>query len=205
MNIIFLGPPGSGKGTQARKLAEEKDFLHLSTGQMLRDMQAEMPELKKIMDKGDLVDDDLLMNSLYEYLEKNNLKDKVIIDGSPRTLYQYENMIEWFKKNISPIEKVIFIKISEEEAVRRLSSRRTDKNTGIVYNLVTNPPPSGVKPEDLVQRADDNPESIKERYQVYHESTEPVVQAARKDGILHEIDGERPIDEIFEDIKALFK
>lgn len=202
--IIFLGPPGSGKGTQAKKLAKEKGFFHISMGRIFRDSKEKYPELSEIMKKGDLVPDNRLFSLLTEHILRQDHITSIILDGTPRSLDQYNLIKPWFAENDMPINMVIYIKISESEAIRRLSNRRTDPNTDITYNLVTNPPPASVDVSKLTHRADDNPESIKERFNVYHELTEPVLDKLRKEGILTEIDGERDIEEIFEDIKKLF-
>jgi len=201
MNILILGPQGSGKGTQAKLIAQRLGLTHLSTGQMLRDMAKSDPKLDALLDQGSLVDDDMLLNALFSYLQKKDLYDGLIIDGTPRTLYQYKKIVEWFKSKGQPITLAIYLDISDAEALNRLSARRQHKITGEIYNLVTNPPGSDIKEEDLMQRDDDMPEAIKKRLHAFHVQTEPIIELMEKDGILFKVDGQRPIEEIFADIK----
>lgn len=203
--ILFIGPPASGKGTQAALLAQHLGFKHISTGKMLRDMKKTNTELAEIMDSGNLVPDDLVLDALYSKLESENLFEKLILDGTPRSAYQYVKMRDWFASKGFPIDKVIYITLSEEEAVRRLSARREDKVTGATYNLLTNPPGDDVNPDNLIIREDDKPETIKNRFKVYHDQTEPMIVEMEKDGILRKFDGERDINVIFEEILEEFK
>ncbi len=201
MNILIFGPQGSGKGTQAKLIAERMGFTHLSTGQMLRDIAKNDVNLANILDQGLLVDDQMLLEYLFTYLQNNNVYDKLIIDGTPRTLYQYKEIINWFKSKGKPITLAIYLEISDAEALRRLSARRQHKITGEIYNLVTNPPSSDIKDADLIQRDDDKPESIQKRLNAFHVQTEPIVKLMQEDGILFKVDGERPIEEIYSDLK----
>ncbi len=201
MNILILGPQGSGKGTQAKLIADRLGFIHLSTGQMLRDIAKNDVNLANTLDQGLLLPDKKLLEYLFSYLEKNNLYDKLIIDGSPRTLYQYQEIIKWFKSKGKPISLAIYLDISDAEATRRLSARRQHKITGEIYNLVTNPPSSDIKETDLIQREDDMPEAIQKRLNAFHTQTEPIVKLMQADGILFKVDGERPIEEIYLDIE----
>lgn len=175
--IIFVGPPGSGKGTQAAMLAEKFGITHLSIGKMLRGMKTDNPELAEILDKGELAPDDLVLENLYKYIEENDLLGRVIIDGT-RSAYQYKKMRAWFKDKGFPIRKAVFLQISEQEAVKRLLKRR----------------------EDGKRRADDNEEAIKRRFEVFRKQTEPMIKQMKKNGILVEINGEREIGEIFKDV-----
>lgn len=200
MNIIFLGAPGSGKGTQATKLAEELSFFYLSTGQMFRDMSEKRPDIAEMMKKGLLVPDDTVITCFKEYLEEKGIFDNTVIDGTPRSVYQYNKIQSWLKKKGKKIDLAILLDISKKESIRRLSARRQDKLTGKIYNLITDPPGPKVDPDNLIQRADDKPETIQKRFEEYYEDTAPLVKVLEKDGILMKVDGERPIEIIFQDI-----
>ena len=198
MVIVFIGPPGSGKGTQAKKLADKLGFLYLSTGKMLRDRQSSRPELAEIMNRGELIPDETLMPLFLDYLEKRNAFDNLIVDGSPRSVVQYDKMQKMFRKKGSEIKWAIFLNIGKYEVVGRLSARRQDRKSGKIYNLVTNPPGPDVDIENLITRDDDKPGVIEERFEEYLNETKPLIERLRRDGILIELNGEEPIDVIFE-------
>ena len=200
MNIAISGPPASGKGTQAEMLVDKFKLHHVSTGQILRNMQAKMPELKEIMNKGLIVPDDITMSALFKHLEERKIDDNFILDGSPRTIYQYEAILKWLKGKDRIIDCMIFLEIGKETAVERISSRRQDKTTGKFYNLITNPPPASIDPNNLIIRKDDKPDVVEERFEEYQKLTLPVIERAEKEGILMKVDGERAIEVIFEDI-----
>jgi len=197
MKIIIMGPPGVGKGTQAKLLAEHLGLKHISTGDLLREEVRRGGELgksvKEYMNRGELVPDDLIIEMLKGRLDKN-----FILDGFPRTRGQAEALAE-----VTAVDHVLDIQLSAEEIVRRLSARRVCEQCGRNYNLLTSPPEvegiCDVCGGRLIQRDDDRPEVIRRRYQVYQEETAPVEEFYRKLGVLAEIDGARPIEEVFED------
>jgi adenylate kinase len=205
MNIILLGQPGSGKGTQGRLIAEKFGFHYLSTGELFREMSGKNPDVAKVLGSGRLLDDEFVLATAEEYLERQNIFDHFVLDGTPRSVNQYEMLKSWLLKKGKKIDLAIFLKISDEETIRRQSARRTDKLTGKIYNLITNPPGPEVKPDKLEQRDDDKPEAIKVRLVKYHSITEPLVEVLKKDGILVEVDGQRPIDEIFSEITKIIE
>ena len=139
------------------------------------------------------------MDLTEQFLEANGLYDKIIVDGSPRTLHQYGRLKDFFAKHGKSINCAIYINISDGEAIKRLSARRFDTKTGRIYNLITNPPGLEVDKELLMQRKDDTPEAIKVRLMV-QKVPDDLLNALKKDGILIEIDGERSIDMIFKEI-----
>lgn len=203
MNIILLGPPGSGKGTQGRLLAEKFGFYKLSSGDLLRSILPTRPDLKAIMDQGGLVPDDDLMQLVTEHLEVKGQYDNILFDGTPRTVGQYKTLSFWLERHESKIDFAIYLEISHEETIRRNSARRLDPATGIIYNLITNPPADGINQDLLVQRDDDKPEAITERLVQYDAITLPLKEVMSQDGILIEVNGERSIEEISKEITTL--
>ncbi|MBX0310543.1 MAG: adenylate kinase [Sulfurihydrogenibium sp.] len=181
--IIFLGPPGAGKGTQAQLLKERNGFIQISTGDLLREAVKNQTELgklaKKYMDEGKLVPDDLIISLIKEKLQEYANKN-IIFDGFPRTIPQAEsldNLLFQLNKNI---DAVILFKIEDEEVVKRLAGRRVCPSCGAVYHMVYNPPKideicdkCGTK---LIQRDDDKEEVIRKRLEVYHQQTKPLIE-----------------------------
>jgi adenylate kinase len=202
MNIILLGPQGSGKGTQARLLGEKFGFFYIASGDVLRSIAKTNPEIAATMKAGRLIPDEQTFNFMLDNLRENNVKDNVLFDGFPRSSVQFE----LFEKNNFPIHLVLLIRISDEEAIRRLSARRMHKTTGEIYNLITNPPPEGVKSEDLIQREDDRPEAIKTRLAIFHSVTEELISDLERSGIDYaEVDGQRPIKQIHEELVEIIE
>lgn len=201
MKIILLGPPGAGKGTQAGLLAERLGLEHISTGDLLREEVRKRTELgrkaKGYMDRGELVPDDLIIEML-----KGRLNGNFILDGFPRNLRQAEALCE-----ITAVDRVLDLELTEDEVVRRLSARRVCERCGRNYNLRTNPPKiAGVCDAcggRLIQREDDKPEVIRRRFRVYEEETAPVKEFYRRLGVLAEVDGARPIAEVFQEALQL--
>ncbi len=203
--IIFLGPPGAGKGTQAEFLKRDYGFVQVSTGDILREAVKNGTELgkraKQYMDEGKLVPDDIIIGIIKEKL--NELKDRnVILDGFPRTIPQAESLDKMLQEEGKQVDAVILFKIDDKEVIRRLSGRRIDPKTGKVYHIEFNPPPEGV---EVIQRDDDKEEVIKKRLEVYHEQTEPLVEYYKKQNKLFEIDASKPVEEVYNQIKNVLK
>lgn len=212
MNIAILGPQGSGKGTQADLLSERKGFIHVETGKLLRKIaESNLPlsqEIRGIMIRGELVADHILEKVLNTALESSDEGKSIVFDGTPRNMVQYDLLKKILSERGLKIDKIFMINIPEEESVRRLSSRRTCGQCGDIYNLITNPSPRGKFCEcggELYQREDDQPEAISKRLENYRKETVPVLKSAQEDGILVEIDGLRPIEEIYKDIEKNLK
>lgn len=212
MNIIIAGPQGSGKGTQAELLAKEMGLVHLETGEMFREAaEKNNPFGRKIaawINKGTLVPDNLVFKLLEHYLTKRNLEKGFILDGSPRGL----NQIKWLDKYLvshgSQVDRLIFLKISKQGTIKRLSGRRICPRCDKNYNLVTLPPEKDELCDDchikLVSREDDTPQAIARRLSLYQRRTAPMISYYKELGKVVEIDGEKSVKEVFEDIvKAL--
>lgn len=209
MNILLIGPQGSGKGTQADLLVKKFGFYYFEMGSFLRELAKTNPLISEYQNKkGKLVPDDVFFFAMKELLsEKIKEGNKLLLDGFPRSVRQYESLRNWFDELGINIDKAIFINIPEEITLKRLSARRTCKKCGKIWNLVTSPiPPTPEKCDcggELFQREDDKPEKIMLRLQEYRKNTEPLLELFKKEGILAEVDGNRSIDEIATDIQQI--
>ena len=210
MRIILLGPPGSGKGTQGDLIAQKCGFPEISTGDLLRAAVRNKTPLGKkaeaAMRRGDLVSDDLVMQVVAERIAREDCRKGYILDGFPRTIGQ-ARMLDAAEERQA--EVVLDIRASEEELIKRLSSRRVCPRCGSIYNLLVKAPDESracdICRTDLVQRQDDLPEVVRERLRVYHEETEPLVLYYQKKGNYHKIEGDKPIGAVFQDIQAVLK
>ncbi|HIH77863.1 MAG TPA: adenylate kinase [Halobacteria archaeon] len=204
MNIILLGLPGGGKGTQARFITEKFGIPQISTGDMLRDAVTNKTDLglkaKEYMDAGKLVPDDLVIKIVEERLKRDDCKDGFILDGFPRTLLQAEALDKILTRMSKKIDYVINIDVPAEDIVKRLTSRRICKKCGNIYNLLSNPPKIDGKCDicggELYQREDDKEETVRRRLQVYKEDTEPLIMYYKSKGVLKTIDGRKDIDDV---------
>ncbi len=195
LNFVFLGPPGAGKGTQAEIIAKKHGLVKISTGDILREAVKNGTELGKIADgymkRGELVPDEIMLGLIEEQLEK--IDKGFILDGFPRTVKQAEGLDELLARKNLPLKAVILLDVPDEEIIKRLSARRVCPNCGAVYNMIYNPPKNDeicdVCGTKLVQRKDDNPETIKRRLDVYREQTAPLIGYYKEKGLLVEIDG----------------
>lgn len=209
MNIILLGPPGAGKGTQAEKLIDELDAVQISTGDIFRtNIKNNTPLGQKAqgyMQKGQLVPDELTIDLVWDALDKVEDNKTILLDGFPRNITQAEALDEGMKKRDNKIDKVINIKVPEDVIIERISGRRVNVSTGKVYHIKFNPPKlEGIDDETgekLIQREDDKPNAIKERLDVYNEHTSVLIDYYDKKGILVTIDGTKTPDEVFDQIK----
>ena len=187
LNLILLGPPGAGKGTQAERLVEDFDLPYYATGDILRAAVSEGTELgqtaKEYMDKGDLVPDEIIIGVIAERIDSDEARDGFLLDGFPRTVGQ-----------------------ADELQVKRLSGRRVNPKTGRTYHLEFDPPKNGefddVDGTKLVQRDDDKEETVKHRLEVFHEQTKPLIDYYEERGVLRRFDGTRAPDEVNDHIRA---
>ncbi len=209
MKLILLGAPGAGKGTQAEKIIDKYKIPQISTGDILRENVKNQTELglkaKEYMEKGELVPDDVIIGIIKDRLAKDDCRNGYILDGFPRTIPQAEALTEALKPD--KIDKVIFINVSDDVVIERLSLRRVCKNCGAIYHMKYNPPKEeGVCDKcggEVYQRDDDKEETIKNRLKVYREQTEPLVKYYSDSGLLVEIDGTKSVDEIANDIDSV--
>lgn len=211
MKIIMLGAPGAGKGSQASRIAKEYQLPHISTGDIFRANLKEETELgkraKSFMDKGELVPDDITIAMLLDRIHKEDCKNGYILDGFPRTIPQAEALKEALAKKDEKIDLALDVEASDELIIKRMAGRRTCPACGAIYHIVTLPPKTeGICDRcgaDLIQRKDDNEETVKNRLKIYHEVTEPLISYYKKEGILEEIDGAEELDEVFEKVKRI--
>jgi adenylate kinase len=196
MNILLLGPQGSGKGTQARLLCEKFGFYYFESGGFLRDASKTNANLAQMLAKGMFVPDAEMSSYVTSYLDEKGIYDNILFDGFPRSLIQYDSLKDWLTAKKVKLDIVFLLKINEEETVRRLSARRMDPATGKIYNLVTDLPPSDVDANTLTQRDDDMPVAVKKRLGWYKEQVTPLIASLREDIGVIDIDGTLPIQEI---------
>lgn len=204
LNLVMLGPPGSGKGTQAKFLSERYHIPHVSTGDMLREEVRNKTSLglkaKEIMDQGGLVSDEIVSAMILKRLDHEDCARGVILDGYPRTVEQAHVLDGILAELGRALERVILVDVPDEEIVRRLGGRRSCPKCGKVYHLIYSPPADGVHCDvcgiELVQRDDDKEEVIRQRLIQYHEKTQPLVELYEYRGLLVEIDGSQDMEAV---------
>ena len=210
MNLVFLGPPGSGKGTQALRVAKELNLTHISTGDLLREAVKNMTELgrqaEEFMNSGNLVPDELIVKLIEEKISNGDEGKGVILDGFPRTMPQAESLKKMFEQNQEHLDSAVLLEVSDEEVVKRLSGRWFCPKCNAGYNYPSNrPKQEGLCDSDgqeLLRRPDDDEAVVKNRLGVYKKQTKPIEEFYRRESILKEIKGEQQPDIVFQDILA---
>ncbi len=213
MNLLFLGPPGSGKGTQAVRVAKKLGVVHFSTGEILRDAIKHDTDLGKkakvYMEKGDLVPDEVLVSMIQAKIASGELSQGFILDGFPRTLHQAECLKEMLAKNNIVLDKAVLLDVSDEEIVKRLSGRWHCPVCGAGYNYPAQVPKveghCDNENAELVRRHDDEVDVVQNRLEVYKKQTEPIVAFYKNESILAPIDGHTNPDEVFQSLVEVVK
>ncbi|HET6780640.1 MAG TPA: adenylate kinase [bacterium] len=211
MNLVFLGPLGAGKGTQAQMLREREGIPQISTGDMLRQAMVEETDLgrkaRSFVDRGELVPDDVMIGLIDERLRQPDTRRGFVLDGFPRTLAQAEALDRVLRAEGRTLDAVVYYKVSDETIISRLSGRRVCRKAAHIFHLDSHPPRvSGrcdVDGSELFQREDDKEDTVRHRLEVYHQQTEPLVEFYRSRGILEAIDAEADIDVVHERLRRI--
>jgi adenylate kinase len=210
LNLILLGPPGAGKGTQAARLTEDFHLPYIATGDMLREQVKKGTELgkqaKEYMDRGDLVPDDVIIGMILACMAGPDCADGFLLDGFPRNVQQAESLEKAMREKGRDITATLLIDVPDEEVVKRISGRRVCQKNGHVYNVFSDPP----KHDDacdqdgsrLIQREDDAEDVVRNRLAVYHEQTAPLIDFYEDRGVLKRFDGQRSPTEVHDHLRA---
>ena len=210
LNLILLGPPGAGKGTQAERLTDDFNLPYIATGNILRQAVADGTalgkEAKTFMDAGELVPDEVITGVILEAVESPEALDGFLLDGFPRTVAQAEALDAGLERAERDLTAAILIDVPDEDVMRRMSGRRVSVKTGRVYHVEFDPPKHegrcDVDGSRLVQRDDDKPETVAHRLEVYHEQTAPLISWYEDRGLLRRFDGTRSPTEVHDHIRA---
>jgi len=204
MRLIIFGPPGAGKGTQAGLLEARRGITQISTGDILREAMAQETDLgkkaKSYIEAGELVPD-ALVRELAEQAIADEDYDDFVLDGYPRTDQQAEWLTSFLREHETPLDAVLNLEVPDDVLVRRLSRRRVHAETGETYHLDHDPPPEDVDDDLIIQRSDDEPDTIRNRLQVYRDETEPLAAYYEKRDLLVSVDGTGDIEEVFAGIE----
>ena len=211
MKILMLGAPGAGKGTQAIRIAEKFGIPHISTGDIFRSNIKNGTELgrkaKSYMDQGLLVPDSLTCDLVVDRIAKDDCANGYILDGFPRTIPQAEALTEALRRMGTSMDYAIDVEVPDHDIIERMGGRRACPGCGATYHLKYRPPVQegfcDVCGQALVLRDDDHPETVKKRLEVYHASTQPLIEYYREAGILHKVDGTMPMDDVFAAILSI--
>ena len=205
LRAVLLGPPGAGKGTQAARIVEKYNIPHISTGDIFRKNIKEGTELgrkaQEYMNAGQLVPDELVCDLVKDRLQQDDCANGFLLDGFPRTIFQAETLDSFLNENGQKMDLVINLVVDKEELITRLTGRRVCKSCGASYHIVNIPPKQegicDVCGGELIQRADDNLETVQNRINVYEDQTAPLIGYYKEAGCLKDFDGAKPLDEVF--------
>lgn len=211
MKIVMLGAPGAGKGTQAIKIADKYDIPHISTGDIFRANIKGGTELgqkaKSYIDKGELVPDEVTIGMLLDRIAQDDCKNGYVLDGFPRTIPQAESLTDALKTQGDKIDFALNIYVPDEAIIERMSGRRACPKCGATYHIVYAAPKTENICDkcgtELIIRSDDKPETVKDRLNVYHQQTEPLIAYYKAAGVLREVDGTQELPKVFEDVVAI--
>jgi len=210
LNLVLLGPPGAGKGTQAERLVEDFDLPYYATGHILREAVKEQSKLgqeaAEYIDRGDLVPDELIVEVIRERVDRQEAADGFVLDGFPRKVTQADVLADVLDGLGRRLSAALLIDTPDEEALRRLSGRRVCADDGHAYHVEFDPPKEEGKCDrdgsELIQREDDKPETVKRRLAVYHEETSPLIDYYEGRGLLRRFDGSRHPSEVHDHVRA---
>ena len=211
MKIIMLGAPGAGKGTQAKRIAQQYGIPHISTGDIFRSNIKAGTELgkkaKAYMDAGRLVPDEITIGMLMDRIHEADCADGYVLDGFPRTIPQAESLTEALAAEGAAVDYAIDVDVPDEAIISRMSGRRACVGCGATYHIIHNPTRRegicDVCGEKLIIRDDDRPETVQNRLEVYHAQTQPLIEYYSKAGVLRTVDGTQEMDKVFRDITAI--
>ncbi|HLH75612.1 MAG TPA: adenylate kinase [Candidatus Binataceae bacterium] len=210
MRVVLLGPPGAGKGTQAKMLEDELNIPQIASGDLLRiavrNKSALGQEARRYMERGALVPDELVLRMIEERLQQRDTQGGFVLDGFPRTLAQAEALRLTLERAGGPLDLVLALLVSDEEVVRRISGRRTCRTCGAIYHLIFDPPRNINVCDrcqgELYQRDDDAEETVRNRLATYHRQTKPLLDYYERQGLLRSIDGQERMEAVHERIMA---
>ena len=213
MKIILLGPPGGGKGTQSKLLVSKFNIPQISTGDILRDHVKNKSELgikaNSYMQNGELVPDNLILNMIKFRLKQDDCKTGYILDGFPRTIPQAQGLDNILKNLNQKLDKIVVLEVKDEDIIERMSGRRMHIESGRVYHIKFNPPQNegldDITNEKLTIRKDDQPETVKKRLMIYHETTKPLIEYYTSKNIVSSINGNKSIEDIHSEIIRTIK
>ena len=208
MKIVLLGPPGAGKGTQAKSISNKYSIPHISTGDIFRKNISENTSLgieaKSYMDKGQLVPDEVTINMVKDRLSQEDCKDGYLLDGFPRTVVQAEALDSFLKERNEKLDTALAIEVPNEFILERMTGRRVCPSCGASYHIKFNPPADGKNCDlcgtEVIQRKDDTEETVKERLEVYEKETQPLIDYYAAENKLSTVDGTKAIIEVFRGI-----
>lgn len=208
MKIVILGPPGAGKGTQAKSICNKFSIPHISTGDIFRkhiSMETSLGiEAKKYIDKGLLVPDDITINLVIDRLKKDDCRDGFLLDGFPRTVHQAKALDSFLSESGSRLDTVLLIDVPKYFIIERMSGRRVCPSCGASYHIKFNPPnfegKCDVCGSDIIQRKDDHEETVVERLEIYDDETQPLIKYYKDKNLLDTVDGTKAITDVFKNI-----